>query len=292
MAEDPFDFFDTRVVRTREPGPGFVRVTLAGSRLADFACGGRDQRLKLFIPAPGRDEPLVPRTTDVSWYLRWRDMDPSERAVMRSYTVREQRRDAGELDIDFALHHSPGPAARWARDARPGDPAVLLGPLLEDNAGVDFRPPSDTDRVLLTGDETALPAIAGILAWLPAGMPTVVLLDLHRAADLQPLPTRADADIRRLAADRPTPDPAHPGVRVESGAATLTEALRGLTPPPGRPYAWIAGEAAAVREQRRHLVNERGVDRSRITFTGYWRRGASEDDLLAAAMAGGTSETD
>ncbi|MFC4041099.1 SIP domain-containing protein [Dactylosporangium siamense] len=31
---------------------------------------------------------------------------------------------------------------------------------------------------------------------------------------------------------------------------------------------------------RRHLVSERGIDKRRVMFTGYWRRGATEDDLL------------
>lgn len=41
-------------------------------------------------------------------------------------------------------------------------------------------------------------------------------------------------------------------------------------------YAWIAGEAAAVTSMRRFLVRERGVDRSRVAFMGYWRQGRSE----------------
>lgn len=52
------------------------------------------------------------------------------------------------------------------------------------------------------------------------------------------------------------------------------------------PYAWIAGEAGAIRAVRRHLVRERSVDRRAVRFVGYWRLGASEEELLAEAGAG------
>ena len=42
-------------------------------------------------------------------------------------------------------------------------------------------------------------------------------------------------------------------------------------------YAWLAGEAGVIRQLRRHLVAERGVDRRAVAFMGYWRRGRSED---------------
>ena len=44
----------------------------------------------------------------------------------------------------------------------------------------------------------------------------------------------------------------------------------------GEFYAWIAGEAAAVKLARRMLVSECGVDRKRVAFMGYWRLGQSE----------------
>ncbi|MFD0890828.1 SIP domain-containing protein, partial [Streptosporangium algeriense] len=41
-------------------------------------------------------------------------------------------------------------------------------------------------------------------------------------------------------------------------------------------YAWLAGEAAAIRTLRRHLVAERGLDRRSVAFMGYWRMGHAE----------------
>ncbi|MCO5967616.1 siderophore-interacting protein [Actinoallomurus soli] len=269
----PFRFFDSRVVRTRRLGPSMIRITFGGDSLAGFAAGGRDQRFKLFLPHPHQRSPVVPTDAGEDWFARWRAMDPAVRAVMRSYTVREQRRDPGELDVDFALHGDGGPASRWAVRAVPGDPVVLLGPVEPDNGGVDFRPPPGTDRVLLAGDETALPAVAGILAWLPATARARVWIEVPHAADVQDLPTRAEAEITWL-------------VREDAPTGTIVDAVRAAELPPGTPYAWIAGEAGGVRALRRHLVGERGLDRRAVTFTGYWRRGVTEEDLLAEAVAG------
>jgi NADPH-dependent ferric siderophore reductase len=263
----PFHFFDLRVVRAERLGPTMVRVTFGGDALAGLASGGRDQRVKLFLPHPHQTVPVVPAEEGDGWYAAWRAMDPEVRAIMRTYTVRDQRRDPEELDIDFALHGDGGPASRWAARARPGERVTLLGPIGPDNGGVDFRPPPGTAWTLIAGDETALPAVAGILAWLPADLRVRVWIEIPHADDLQELPTRADAEITWL-------------VRDKAPGRALLDRIRIAELPGGRPYAWIAGEAGMVRALRRHLVGERGFDRAAVTFTGYWRLGATEEQIL------------
>ncbi|GAB3804598.1 hypothetical protein GCM10028798_25160 [Humibacter antri] len=41
-------------------------------------------------------------------------------------------------------------------------------------------------------------------------------------------------------------------------------------------YVWLAGEAAAIKRIRRHLVREVGFDRQAVSFMGYWRKGRAE----------------
>jgi NADPH-dependent ferric siderophore reductase len=279
----PFRFFRLHVVRRQAVGPSMVRITLGGDQLASFATGGRDQRFKLFLPHPGQDDPVVPTEAGSAWFRAWRAMDPAVRGVMRSYTVRELRRQPDELDVDFALHGAGeagreaagGPASRWAARARPGDRVVVLGPVVADNGGVDFRPPPGTDWVLVTADETALPAVAGILRWLPAGTPAKVWIEVPDAQDIQELPTEAAAEITWL-------------VRNGHGHRTqpVLDAVRAAELPGGMPYAWAAGESGAVRALRRHLVGERGFDRRTVTFTGYWRLGTTEEELVEEAVSG------
>ncbi|MFT4284408.1 MAG: SIP domain-containing protein, partial [Protaetiibacter sp.] len=40
-------------------------------------------------------------------------------------------------------------------------------------------------------------------------------------------------------------------------------------------YYWIAGESGVVTTLRRHLVKDLGIDRSQVSFMGYWRRGVA-----------------
>ncbi|MER6923387.1 siderophore-interacting protein, partial [Streptomyces spiralis] len=100
----PFRFFSLQVVRARRLGPSLLRVTFAGPDLRAFHSHGRDQSLSLFLPHPGRPEPVVPVELGEGWWQAWRELPDDVRAVMRSYTLRALRRDPDEIDIDFALH--------------------------------------------------------------------------------------------------------------------------------------------------------------------------------------------
>ncbi|MEW1719410.1 siderophore-interacting protein [Streptomyces sp. NPDC093109] len=266
----PFGFFSLQVARTRRLGPSMTRITFAGPDLARFTSAGRDQSLSLFLPHPGQDEPVVPVEEGDDWFTAFRALPEDVRAVMRSYTLREERHDPDEIDIDFALHADGGPACRWAERAAAGDRVLLLGPVVTDNTGVRFRPPADADSVLIWADETALPAAAAILKTLPAHLTADVWLEVPHAGDRRPLPTAADARITWLIQDE--------------GAPRSLDAVRAAEPRGGSPYAWIAGESGTVKELRRHLVRERELDRRRVTFVGYWRRGLSEDQFRAAAV--------
>ncbi|MFE3830377.1 siderophore-interacting protein [Streptomyces sp. NPDC059092] len=268
----PFQFFTVEVLRAERITPAMARIVLGGPDLARMASAGRDQRVKLFLPRPGQSEPVMPDMRAADWYGAWRALDPAVRGIMRTYTLRELRREPDELVIDFALHtdsgDASGPASRWAGAAAPGDRIRVLAPVEEENAGYDFRPPDGTDWILLTADESALPAVAGILGTLPPATPARIWIEVHDPADRQELPTQADAHITWL---------------VRNASPTTPDAIRAAALPEGTPYAWVAGEAATVKAVRRHLVADRGFDRRAVKFSGYWRRGASEDNLMEAA---------
>ncbi|MFD5204659.1 siderophore-interacting protein [Streptomyces sp. NPDC058375] len=259
----PFRPFDLIVLRMRRLGPSILRVTLGGPGADGLRGGGRDQSLSVVLPGgPSAGRAVVPAGGGGTGPVR----PEGERAVTRSYAVRAQRlRPDGstEVDLDFVLHRNGGPASRWARAAAPGDRLRVLGPTVADNTAVRFRPPADTGWVLIRADETALPAAAAILEWLPAGLPARVWLEVPRTEDRQALNTAAKARIGWL-------------VRSE-GAACGVEAVRAAELPGGTPYAWIAGEASGVRALHHHLVRERGFAPERVTSAAYWRRGLSEE---------------
>ncbi|WP_329117606.1 siderophore-interacting protein [Streptomyces sp. NBC_01465] len=275
----PFRLFGLQVVGARRISPSLMRVTFGGEELKDFYAGGRDQSITLFLPHPGQHEPVLPASYEpATWYAEYRSVPEDVRAVMRSYTVRAQRRHPREeIDIDFVLHEaasdaaSVGPACRWAAQAAPGDRVAVIGPTVAENTAVRFQPREGTDSVLIWADETALPAAAAILESLPTGTTARVWLEVQHTKDRQALTTAADARITWLVRDE--------------GAPQALDAVREAELPGARPYVWIAGESGSVKELRRHLVRERELDRRDITFVGYWRRGLSEEQLREEAAA-------
>ena len=51
----------------------------------------------------------------------------------------------------------------------------------------------------------------------------------------------------------------------------LAAAVRAASFPDGRGQAWLSGESTCVRDLRRHLIDDRGLDRRLVYATGYWR---------------------
>lgn len=220
-----------------------------------------------------------------------------------------------EIDIDVVLHLDPveqpgqGVAARWARDAQVGDTVSLLGPnrhlVGPDYGGIEFRP-GTARTVLLVGDETALPAIGSILEALPASISGHALIEVPEAGDTQQLLSRSgvqvtwlpregrphgellDAAVRRVMNENNAQafrDAAADGPAA-AGSATTSKELEDVdvdetilwetTTGHGAFYAWLAGEASVIKTLRRHLVSELGLDRTQVSFMGYWRQGRAE----------------
>ncbi|TDQ04422.1 siderophore-interacting protein [Labedaea rhizosphaerae] len=238
------------VVDVRPLTSTMVRIGFTGSGLSVLDTWP-DQQLKLCIPKPDQREPRLPESDPddvMSWYQAFMAIPEAERPWMRSFTVRRLTGDRMEIDFVLGDH---GPAARWATTARPGDVVGRYGP------SADYRRPLPAaDWYLFAGDETAVPATATLLESLPEARTMVWL-----AASPQPMPGP---------------------VQWVSSPEEVVAAVRSVTFPPGSGAAWLAGEAGLVRASRRSLV-ERGMPKSRIEFTGYWRRALSQDDAPTAA---------
>ncbi|MGO4147845.1 siderophore-interacting protein [Paenarthrobacter sp. YAF11_1] len=330
--------FDVTVTAVQELSPNFRRITFGGYSLRDFGVAGDtlDLRVKLMIPSFDASGNVIPlpafKMEEAGWYQEWLAMDPSVRGDMRTYTVRSERLDAvyPEIDIDFVMHFDDaghgGPAANWALGAKPGDALTIIGPnnraaqctTAGAYGGIEWRP-GLAQRVLLAGDETAVPAISAILESLPADMTGHAFLEVPEAGDFQDINTAADIEITWLARGaaigraRPhgellkeavakaVPVPGWVGIKGAGTAAgpepedvnvdqdilwetpqrmdaAAIEATKNPTLPAGALpfYAWIAGEAFVIKEMRRYLVRDVGIDRKQVAFMGYWRRGKAE----------------
>ncbi|MGM7671281.1 siderophore-interacting protein [Microbacterium sp. A93] len=302
--------YRTTVARISRLSEHFVRFTFADEDLQHFGTGGLDQRIKLMLPRADGTLPEVglfddPAPAMMEWYSRWRQLPDEERNPLRTYTVRDVRPEAREIDVDFVLHGTQGPASAWAMGAGVGDELVILGPDERSETGGRGRSggiewdPGTARSVLLVGDETAAPAICAVLETLDAGFSGHVFLEVPSAEDILPVDTRAEVQLNWLArGDRPHGEVLTEAVRAwgqEFGAEVAGGAAGalGVEPdtaedpdatlwevPPASPhghwYAWLAGEAGTITGLRRHLVKDLGIDKKCVSFMGYWKQGRAE----------------
>jgi NADPH-dependent ferric siderophore reductase len=136
------------------------------------------------------------------------------------------------------------------------------------------------------GDESALPAITAALEAMPeAAVVRVVLLceDEHHEPDL----------AAGLPAGRTLPADTVLTVVHRSAGETLHDAVAALEWLPGDVHAFVHGEAQEVmHELRPHLLRERGLERRRLSISGYWRRGRTEEGFRAWKQALAAAESE
>lgn len=295
--------YSARVSRLQQLSPHFIRVTFTGDDFAEFGTAGLDQRLKIVLPITGFG--IAELGTDgATWYENWRALPDERRNPFRTYTVRAIRPAQRELDVDFVVHERDsaadlGPAARWLAAATLGSEVVIVGPDARSpmsDIGLDWHP-GDATELLICGDETAAPAIAGILATLDDSVTVSAFIEVPVAADALDLEVPVGSRVTWLArGDAELGSRLEPAVRewAANSAASFRSAVATEAQPiaeidvdrdllwdspeetTGAFYAWIAGESAVVKRLRRFLVTETGIDRRRVAFMGYWRHGRAE----------------
>jgi len=287
--------------------PSFVRVELGGPLLAELGVvhPWYDQRIKLVFPGtPG----VVPDFTgaDESWFTTWLDRPEEERGHMRTYSVRDVVGEGADtrLVVDIVVHEgATGPGNAWALAAAPGDRLATMAPRRgHEYGGIEWQPSEPGRRLLIVGDETAVPAICVILEQLPATARGVAIVEVPYAADVQDVdhPTGlevvwlpreeaahgellhaavvahlgAPVEVVEVSDDEVDPDLWETPIYSSSGEEVADEGSVAA----GRHadlYAWIAGESKVVTGLRRHLVRDLGIDRRQVAFMGYWRRGVA-----------------
>jgi len=228
------------VISTEPVTPHMVRVVFGGPAFDGFAPGEfTDHYVKLKLPDP--QDPETVRT--------------------RTYSVRAWDAEAQQLTIDFVVHGDVGVAGPWARTAQPGDELDLVGP------GGAYTPDPDADWHLLAGDASVIPAISASLPRIPHGTPVHVIIEVDGPEEEQPLDTPGDLTLTYLHRS------AGPGEEPE----LLAAAVAALDLPAGRGHVFVHGEASSVRNLRRHLIADRGLDPATMSISGYWKLKRTEE---------------
>jgi NADPH-dependent ferric siderophore reductase len=236
------------VSRIEQLSPRMRRVTLAGGDLGQFTWPGAASHLKLILPLPGGDGPVMPEPDADGTVV----FDRSQ-VTMRTYTPRAWDPEAGELVIDVFVH-GDGPASVWASQAAPGDRVAVSRP----RAHYDADPAAPW--LVLAGDESAVPAISTILD--AGGTPEATAVVIECDGD--------DQDLGLPNGSSPT--------FVRRGAVPGTALLEALAErlPPGPGRVWVAGEARGIRQIRAHLLHERQLPAEAVVTRGYWRQGEAD----------------
>ncbi|WP_418459214.1 siderophore-interacting protein [Brucella intermedia] len=233
MTRPSYSLFDVVVAQTALVTPHMKRITIDGSCLSPFRDGLPTQWLKVFVPGT---------------------------STGRAYTVRRFDPVSKKLDLDFVLHGDNGPASAWAARVKPGDTFKISG--THPRSGFAVEP--GIAHYLLFGDETALPAIAGILEALPAQAQADVYLEVADAGEEQVIESAAAVNLIWL---HRKPD------MVDGTSSRLVDAASAIARPYQNTTIWIAAESSVVAALRRLAISEWGADRSRLHAAGYWKRG-------------------
>ena len=251
--------------------PDMVRLELGGEGLNGFVMPATcDTYVNIALAPPGAPYGPVfdPRQVRERHESKWWP-------TRRRYTVRSWDEQSRRLTLDFVVHGDTGIAGPWAASVDVGEVLVFEGP------GGGYAPDPTADWHLLVGDESAVPAIAAAMLAVPPGSPGVVRIVCDDADHEVPLQTPGNLDLLWLHR-RGARDP----------ESLLASSLEELQWPAGRASAFVHGEAEEIRAIRRHLLVDRGLSRSDMSCSPYWRRTMTDEawrsvkkDFVAAMEA-------
>lgn len=255
------DNFLASVVSIGHLTPSMIRVVLkldGGERL--LASGHPDEWVRLAVPADAATPVVLPVLKENG---RWEMPEGADYAPNRPYTVRRWNAKSCEMVLDMVVHEG-GVAASWAMGAKVGDIVGICNPEGR------FWLPKGSRWLLMLTDITGLPAVGRVLEELPEGFRAVVHVEIPSDADRQEIGEM----IRTLADVEVTWHACH-GLRPERpGYTELPRIAREITAlPEGPGYIYIAGEAKAAAECRKHFRDALGFDKRRIEAVGYWIEG-------------------
>ncbi|RLM18920.1 NADPH-dependent ferric siderophore reductase [Brenneria alni] len=246
-----------QVKRISDLSPHLRCITFHSEALRDYPADRYGAHIKLFIPQAGQQTPALPTLSERGpiW------PEGETRPIVRTYSLRDTRPTAAELDIAFALHDHASPAVSFARQAKPGDYVGVSRP----GGPYPMLPPADT--YYLAGDPSSLPAIAALLENLPDYAQGHAVIRVDSGADILDLAKPSQINLHWIVGDTAMTEELIDRFRALPHERTA-----------GQAFYWLAGEDRIVVQLRRYARRECGCERNRLYAVPYWREGLNEED--------------
>lgn len=287
----PYRLFNVQLLRKDAVSPSLLSLVFSGPEVAQMKRDGPDQRIKILFPAEDGSTPALP--AEGHWSQLLQDIPKPSRPIVRTYTLRDCNPGRCELTVEFVNHGTKGTASAWAIRAQPGDALQIVAPDAAypfDSGGYEWAPPAGLQRALIVADETALPAAKSILEQLAkqAAPPRVqAFLEVPEQDDCLDLRHFRFADVFWL--PRAPVGAAH-GERlitaVKQYAVLPLHSHHEIYPPEQEDehlwhkavsdneafYGWVAAQSTVVKQLRRYLTAERGVNPDALSVMAYWAK--------------------
>lgn len=256
----PVNLCIAQLERIEQISPSFRRLWLQGPELQHLLAGGL--HFRLLQGPPGAPWPTV----DARGITQW----PGGPAAWHRpiYTMRsiEPAGDDTRISVDIFLHQG-GRITDWSETLIPGQDIGLMGP-----SGGDIPQTSGgaVPWFALFGDETALPAIARIVAELPQDAVGEVVIQLPSAADQQPLRHPPGLRLRWLLRDAP----------ALQASAGLFDALQASPIPASKRFVFFGAESTETAAARGYL-QAAGLAKQEFWAQAYWQQGPTRKNTAA-----------
>ena len=230
--------------------PNMIRVTYSAPEIAQMDANCAGANCKLFLPEQGQD--LAAFTEQLM---------NGPRPTVRTYTVRNIRPDACEMDIDFVDHGDGGPASAWARQAKAGAFCGFAGP------GPVKVETYYADRYLVVADMSALPVAAATLEAMPADAKGTAIFEIMAEEDKQDFAIPAGIETHWLVNSNP-----------HVSSPVIPEMIAAMDLQSGSVQTCIAGESGMIKLLRQDLLVKKALPKQDCYISGYWKIGLIEDE--------------
>ncbi len=228
-----------------ELSPRMLRLSFEGDVIGDLVVPDPAASVRLLVPMPGTTELVIPTWNGNEFLL-----PDGSRPALRTLTPLHIDGRHMELEI---VRHPGGAVSSWAETAAPGTEAALSGP------GSGYEIDRQATRFVLLGDETAIPAIRGMLERLPEQAE----VEVH----IEAVSTEAELEL-----------PSHPQSTItwhvrasEAGDSPLVVLVGEWSDVSASTRVWAGGEASTMHAIRKHLHQTIGVPREQTSIRGYWK---------------------